>query len=288
MLWNLGSESEEEFVVTLGLVRTPGGMEAISLSSDGKAWIAAVVDADEVSKHWLADVVCASDLVPECPHPFDAFVWVIELMNGGLFCWSVPYLLYGDHYNDANDFQLSVFFQDATISRPKGLYPPTLICKKETREAKRRFLLGVLCHVGSSSDWMAQSSAGCQTDIAMGHVPQSLFGCVLRAGQEARKLHRESVEFDTDIFASDFLESDVYGPSDFMMMPPAFVPPLYSMFLEAAHLRTIIPVMEESKLDATSTMLQEESDRLEVCFKFIASVCHPLFNFSNVSIIIDD
>jgi hypothetical protein len=244
-------------------------MEAISLGVDGNAAFSSVVDADEVSKFWLADVVCAGNLVSEEDnHPMDAFVWIIELLNGALFCWTVPYLT--DGFSQKDDYQLSTFLKEAKISRPKGLYPPTLVCKQENRDAKHRFLLGVLCHIGSSSDWMQQSSAGCQTDIALGHVPQSVFGCVLRAGQSSRNLHRTQVgDFDKDMFSADFLESEVYGPSDFMMSPPAFVPSLYAMFLEAAYLRTEVPVMKETRLDTTSKLLADESSRLAVSAKYV-------------------
>lgn len=256
---------EEEFAVTLGVVRTPGGLEAISLNKDGKAWISTVIDADEVSKVWIADTVCTSKLTPRNKHSIDSFVWVIELMNEELFCWSAPYLTDTNHFDKDNDIPLSLYFNEATTWGKKGLHPPTLVCKRDTREAKKRFLLGILNHIGCSSDWMQQSSSGCQTDIALGHVPQSSFGCVLRAGQISSKLHRTSIgDFDTDIFASDFLETDIYGPGDFLMMPPAFVPSLYAMFLEAAYLRTELPMIEESKIDETTKRLDGETSRLEV------------------------
>jgi hypothetical protein len=255
---------EEEFIATLGVVRTPGGMEAMSLDSNGKAFMASVVDVDEISKFWLADIVSGGQLSSADNHLADAFVWAMEFLNGELFCWSVPYLSSCKSDSDDN-LHLSSYLKEAKIARPKGLYPPTLVCKKEARDTKMHFLLGTICHIGSSSDWMQQTSSGCQTDIALGPVPESKFGCVLRAGQNSRKLHRTVAgQFDTDLFASDFLESEIYGPNDFMMTPPAFVSSLYMMFLEAAYLRTELPIMEESKLDATSKLLHDENSRLTV------------------------
>jgi hypothetical protein len=120
-------------------------------------------------------------------------------------------------------------------------------------------------HVGTSSDWMQQSSSGCQADIAMGPVPRSSYGCGLRAGQGSKKVHRMAIsEFSGEEFSTNVLVSEVYGPSDFLMTPPAFVPSLYSMFLEAAYARTEVAVIEESKAEGSSEVLNEENTRISV------------------------
>jgi hypothetical protein len=260
-------EDTDDTIATLGVVRSPGGIEAVNLSHNNKSYMASVsAEDEEVSKIYLADVICGSNLQP-CQngesHPIDAFVWTIEFLSGEICCWTVPYRLRGA---DDVERQMSSFCQDTQIVRPKGLYPPTLVCKKESREKRKRYMLGIICHIGRSSDWMQQASSGTQTDIALGLVPDSVFGCVLRVGQHARTLHRSGVggDFDTDLFASDFLESEIYGPSEFLMMPPVFVPSLYMLLLEAAHLRTELPIMEESKIEATSELFQDERGRLWV------------------------
>jgi hypothetical protein len=127
-------------------------------------------------------------------------------------------------------------------------------------------MLGVLCHIGNSSDWIEQSTSLNQSDLSMGQVPASNFGCVLSAGQTSKKLHRSSPPgaFDTDAFASDFLDYEVFSPGDFIMAPPAFVLSLYSLFLEAAYIRSEHPAMEETKDDASSELLDEEKKRLSV------------------------
>jgi hypothetical protein len=248
----------ESFVVTLGVARTPGGLEVISLDSANNAWTAPVINAAEVSKVWLVDIVHGGT------RRVDTFVWAVELLNGELFCWSVPSLL-GSADGETDDFRLSWFVKEAEIARPKGLRPPTLVCKRETRNDKRRFLLGILSHVGTSSDWMQQSSSGCQADIAMGPVPRSSYGCGLRAGQGSKTIHRMAIsEFSGEEFSTNVLVSEVYGPSDFLMTPPAFVPSLYSMFLEAAYVRTEVAVIEESKAEGSSEVLDEENTRISV------------------------
>lgn len=261
------NESMEETIATLGVVRSPGGIEAVNLSRNNKAYVASVSNEAEVSKLSLADIICGSNLQSSRDgesHPIDAFVWTIEFLNGEILCWTVPYRLRG---TDDVERQMASFLRGIEIARPKGLDPPTLVCKKESREKRKRYMLGVLCHIGRSSDWMLQSSSGTQSDITLGLVPDSGFGCVLRAGQHARTLHRSGVggDFDTELFASDFLESEVYGPGEFLMMPPVFVPSLYMLLLEAAHLRTELPVIEESKIDATSELAYDEKERLLVC-----------------------
>jgi hypothetical protein len=242
------------------MVRAPGGIEAIALNASGKTSFSPLIDADEVSRVSLADIVHTP------PHTFtdqgpmsNCFVWLIELLSGTIFTWSAPYLLSGA---SEGDFQSASFLRETKIARPKGLRPPTLVCKRESRNG---FLLGTLCHVGTSSDWMQQTSSGCQADICLGNIPRSVFGCVLRAGQTSRNLRRNvDDDFETDIFPADFLEPEVYGPTSFLMTPPVFVSSLYSLFLEAAYLRTEIPVMEESKVNAESTLYDAERGRLKV------------------------
>jgi hypothetical protein len=253
---------EEDFTALVGIVRAPGGIEAIALSSKGKASFSPLIDADEVSRVSLADIVhTPPDKYADQGPMSNCFVWLIELLSGEIFTWSAPYLLSSGA--SEGDFQSTSILRETKITRPKGLRPPTLVCKKESRNA---FLFGTLCHVGTSSDWMLQTSSGCQTDIGLGNIPRSVFGCVLRAGQTSRNLHRNVAEdFETDLFPADFLEPEVYGPTSFMMTPPIFVSSLYSMFLEAAYLRTEIPVMEESKVNTDSALCEAELGRLKVC-----------------------
>lgn len=245
------NEQNEHFVATIGISRTPGGLEVISLDTENRAYISPVVSADEVSKVWLADIVNESGHIASHHWERASCVWAIELINGELFCWSVPCLT-GKCTTEGSEFELDSFSKESTISRPKGLRPPTLVCKRKSRSNKRRFLLGILSHVGTSSDWMQQTSSGCQKDIAMGLIPQSSFGCGLRAGQGSKRVRRLAVtDFDGENFTLEELRSEVYCPSDFLMTPPAFVPSLYSMFLEAAHLRSEVLAAKESNVEAS-------------------------------------
>lgn len=254
---------DEEMIATLGIVRSPGGIETVHLTSTNKVYISSVLDDNEVSKICLADIICDRNRNSSKTGAslIDAFVWTIELLNGQTYCWTVPYRLRG---NDDIDRELAFFLQDraSRVSRPKGMCPPTLVCKKESRDKRKRCMLGIICHIGRSSDWMQQSSSGTQSDIALGLVPDSGFGCVLRAGQHARTLHRSGIggDFDTELFASDFLESEVYGPTEFLMMPPVFVPSIYMLLLEAAYLRSQPPSVSKS----VSDLVDHEKVRLEV------------------------
>lgn len=205
----------------------------------------------------------------------DSFVWTIELLNGQIYCWNVPYRIVGD----VDELQLPLLpKRDGRIHRPDGLNLPAIICKKESRETRHRYFLGTSCHIGSSTDWMQQSSSGTQTDVSLGLVPESEFGCVLRAGQHVRRLHRsgDGSDFDPDLFASDFLESEVYGPSEFLMMPPVFVSSVYMLLLEAAYLQLEVPLEGE---EIASEQRGAKQRRLKVSFwvvcgsRYLLPVC---------------
>lgn len=269
----------EEFVLTLGVVRSSGGIEALCLSYNGRSWFSPVVDADEVSKLWLSDVVCWSRLYDKKKVtliPVDSFNWVIELLNGELYCWSVPFLAEsgcddGEALQPRDMYDLAFLVGEASkgevVSKPKGLAPPSMVCKRPNRETKRRYLLGTLTHIGSSSDWMQQSSYGCRVDTNLGSVPQSSFGCILRAGQSSKRLYRPATgDIDTDLFAKDFMCSEVYKSSEFTMTPPAFLPSLYTMFVEAAYIRSRVVEMlgEESRVGSSLQRLEAERSRLTV------------------------
>ena len=244
------------------MIRAPGGIEAIALGSKQKSWFSTLIDADEVSRVALVDIVHTP------PRTFksqgatsNCFVWLVELLSGAIFTWSAPFLLTDE---SEDEFQSPSFLREPNTAPPKGLRPPTLVRKKESRNS---YLLGTLCHVGTASDWMQQSSSGCQTDISLGNVPRSAFGCVLRAGQTSKNLHRQHVadNFDTDLFPTDFLQPEVYSPTSFMMTPPSFVSSLYSLFLEASYLKTEFSVTDESKADTESSLFDAvECGRLQV------------------------
>ena len=253
--------ADGDFVGLVGIIRAPGGIEAIFLTSSGESKFSSLIDADEVSRIALIDIVHSpSHTFKNQGRASNCFVWLVELLSGAIFTWSAPFLMAGE---SGDDFQSASFLRASKSALPKGLRPPTLVCKKESRND---FLLGTLCHVGNASDWMQQSSPGCQADISLGNVPRSVFGCILRSGQSSRKLHRRHVAdgLDADIFPSDFLKPEVHGPSSFMMTPPAFVPSLYSLFLEAAYLRTEVSAMKESKPNPESVHLDAASRRLQV------------------------
>lgn len=78
---------------------------------------APVVDMADTSKYWLSDVLCQSRLGAKdgvSSSETDAFVWAIELVNGELFCWSVPFLC--EHRSEVSIIACSVSY----------LYAPTL------------------------------------------------------------------------------------------------------------------------------------------------------------------
>ena len=243
----------EDFIVTLGVVRTPGGMHALSVFKYGKTRVAPL-SIFEVSKYQLSDLILTDDLSSTTDKISSVrFVWSIELLNGEVVCWSVPSIVASKlHQFDTLRADYSptedVYFRPRDIKRPKGLGRPFLVCEENSRNNNECWILGTLCVVGSVSGWALQSSPGCQFDIALGQVPQSMFGCVLRSGQNSQKVARSQIgDIDSHIFSSNILKMSTYSQSPFMITPPAFVISLYALLLEAASIRMDL-LSEESPL----------------------------------------
>jgi hypothetical protein len=86
--------TKNEYIATLGVIRTPGGLEAICLCSRGNPLFSPVADWEEISRYWLSDIVCSnniggSEMLPGAG--MDVFVWALRLLDGSLLAWSVPY-----------------------------------------------------------------------------------------------------------------------------------------------------------------------------------------------------
>jgi hypothetical protein len=249
-LENCGIVKEEEMVATLGVVRCPGGLDAIALIG-AKTYSASVLNDGETTNISMSDVVCGRHTEPssEC-HELDAFVWKVEFLTGETYCWIVPYRLNGEK----NDSQTRAYMFDQDINRPKRLRPPTLVGQHE----KWKSAFGVLCHIGTSSSWMQQSSFGTQSDAMLGPVPDSGFGCILRAGQHSRMVHRPSIGGDPQ----KEIDTDLYEPSPFQMTPPVFVPSLYTLLIETAYLRMELQTFDEGVLGGTSKLLGDGIKRI--------------------------
>lgn len=267
----------DDFVVTLGVVRTPGVIEGVCLGCHDNAWFAPIVKS-EVSRYWLTDIIQANDLLKLDGPPIVTFVWAIELLNGDLFCWSVPSVVTCSS-GQMDDWHMSASFKQATIDRPKGLRLASLVCKSKKRDEKKRWLLGSICDLGSASDWVQQASQGSQLDIALGCVPDSSFGCILRSGQGCKQFMRTPIDsVDEDSFSSSLHKTEVFCQSPFLMTPPAFVISLHILLLEAASLRTEIPILEASNLTSTSSLLEAHLHRLKVGASCAPPKCF-LFHF---------
>lgn len=210
----------------------------ISFDNRNKAYTANVVNADEVSKVSLVDTVHSH--TPRV----DTLVWAIELLNGEMFCWSVPSLLSATA-DEGDEFYRLISMERDDILRPPILHAPSLVCKNERRNHIIRYAMGILSNVGASSDWMQQSTSGCQSDVFMGAIPRSPYGCGLRAGQGTKQNRRAGLHITDDDFAVNINISESYRPSNFTITPPAFVPSLYSMFVEIAHRRIRVAEMDD-------------------------------------------
>ncbi|VEU38694.1 unnamed protein product [Pseudo-nitzschia multistriata] len=234
---------DNELLVTLGLNRTSGGMYAYSAFEHGNLRIASLSNL-QVSKYQLSDIVVFGAPSDVDLMPVVKFVWNIELLNGDLVCWSVPSSVAPKH-DQIDDYMADLSIQNETnnqrtpgVKGPKGLRPPFFVCDEKCTNKNERLALGTLCEVGSVSDWAFQSSSGCQTDISLGVVPQSGFGCVLRSGQKSQKFARSQIgDIGSGLFSSNLLDMNTYSQSVFVITPPAFVISLYALLLEAASIR---------------------------------------------------
>jgi len=88
----------------------------MSLASGEGVSFAPVVDMADTSKYWLSDVLCQSRQGAKdgiSSGETDAFVWAVELVNGELFCWSVPFLC--EHQSEVSIIVFSVSYCFAPI-----------------------------------------------------------------------------------------------------------------------------------------------------------------------------
>jgi len=260
-------DSEHDFLVTLGVNRTSGGMHALSVFKDGRSCTANLSNF-QASKCHLSDIVLSEVASNADRKPVVRYAWSIELLNGEILSWHVPSfvapLLQGD------DCEMGILdvqerrFGMPGVKQPKGLCPPILVCNESCASKAERFTLGTLCAVGSVSDWAFQSSSGCQTDISLGSVPQSRFGCVLRCGQKTQKLRRSQIgDIATGTFASNILDMKTYSQSMFSITPPAFVISLYTLLLEAASMQPGSHVEDSKTVEEERSHLKEIESQIQ-------------------------
>ena len=93
----LGKESSslDDIFAIVGIIRTPGGLEACVLSKSKGMQSCYVVESIDIAKFYLGDTVISMDAEgPFCSVGSEAFVWAIQLLDGELLSWSVPYINY--------------------------------------------------------------------------------------------------------------------------------------------------------------------------------------------------
>ena len=237
-----------DFVVTLGVTRTPGGIDAVSVFENGETCVGSLSNA-EVARYQLSDHVASSVLSGASQEPVLIHVWSIELINGDIICWSVPSVdaaqqkrnqieMLGADSPFQENFQEEIKSKLSYTKLPKGLSRPYLVCDRSVLSKNERWTLGTICEVGNVSDWAMQSTFGCQFDISLGQVPQSMFGCIMRCGQNSLKFARSHLrDIDPRIFSSNSIEINTYSQSPFTITPPAFVISLYTLLLEGASIQ---------------------------------------------------
>jgi hypothetical protein len=246
----------DDFAVTLGVVRTPGGLEGVCLGTNGQAWTASVA-MSEVSNYWLSDMIHSNTLLGSDGPPTAHFEWIVKLLNGELICWSVPAIM--PRLNDQIDDWLVV----AEIpGRPKEMPFPSPVGSQSKLTLKKRWLLGTCSPLGKASDWFQQASSDTQTVVSMGHVPESKFGCILQSGPSSLVFPvSQPDEIGVSYGTSD---KQIFCQAPFLMTPPAFATSLHVNLLECASLRVEIENIESSDVSLEETPLSKHKMRLQV------------------------
>ena len=267
---------EVDLIATIGVARSPGGMQALSVFKNGETCASSLTNS-EVSKYQLSDQILSGVFSTINRAPIIRLVWRIELLNGNAICWSAPSIL-GSYPDGLESLRVEPSSMEGIhdntpgSKRSKGLDRPSLVRSKSTLGKNENWLLGTLCEVGSVSDWAIQSTFGCQFDISLGHVPHLMFGCVLRCGQNSQKFSGSRDQLagtDGQIFSSNFLESKSFSQSPFMITPPAFVISLYTLLLELAYIQMDL---KEAKLSSNIDTLKNRLQVRKFC-------CSNLFSF---------
>ena len=275
-----------DFIATLGVVRSPGGLEAVSLLKNGESYFAPL-SRFEVSRYQLSDHIHNGVLQNDKHTQNLKFVWTIELLNGNMICWSVPSnsSIQSDPCDgldaDGSTVTDETYFDLTRTKRIKGLDRPFAIRGENSSCKDEHLILGTICEVGSASDWAIQPTFGCQFDILLGQVPRVPFGCVLRCGQSCQKITSGQVgRIDIQDLSLNFLEFDSFSQSSFSITPPAFVIPLYTLFLEEASIRMDIQAKQRLlHVENLKNRLQVRSSSINH-FSSFARGTHTIFQSS--------
>jgi hypothetical protein len=246
----------DDFVVTLGVFRTPGGLEGVCLGMNGKAWSAPVAKC-EVSKYWLSDLIHSNTLLGSHGPPSAQFAWIVKLTNGEIICWPVPSIM--PHLKDQLDeLQLVAEFPESL----KGMPFPTPLGARTSLTLKKRWLLGTCSALGKASDWIQQASSDTQLVVSMGHVPESKFGCILQSGPSSLAFAASQPEQIG--VSTGTIGKLTFFQASFLMTPPAFVTSLYVNLLECASLQVEFENMESSDVCIDDALLSKYKIRLKV------------------------
>mmetsp|Transcript_24792 Transcript_24792/g.51550 ORF Transcript_24792/g.51550 Transcript_24792/m.51550 type:complete len:887 (-) Transcript_24792:765-3425(-) len=223
-----GAQNDDnlDFVATIGVIRRAStGFDAMAVSASTITAIGSLPISDnvhspaEVSSYWLSDIA----------EKLSTFVWTLQLSDGSLMCWSVPFATTLPQHN--------LLVQSPDDGSFLHLESRNLVHNNS-------LLLGSHCTTGSSETWMQFSNATTKQELSLGTLPGSAFGCILGSGQACRKLHHQlGQDFEKDLFSSDFLGYEVFGPSHFVLSPPAVVTALY-MFLKNSTVSSFLQVQQ--------------------------------------------
>lgn len=151
-------------------------------------------------------------------HCFD---WILQLANGSLVSWSVPYFHEKSAYvaHQRNRENSVKIFNERKYVNPMSLS------------------LGFITAVGTASSWLQQPSKGTRNDHLLGSVPELPFGYVLGVGQSCKRLRGFANELS---FRPDGAEIEILCPGDFLLYPPAFLPSAHSYCVDTIATRSLL------------------------------------------------
>lgn len=156
------------------------------------------------------------------------FVWMIELCDGSVWCWSTP-----------TD-------QTPTSSKSAKTEMPIRL-PSQVGAGDYAHYFGTVSRVGDSAMWLL-GSKNTQQQLAVGCVPSSSYGCVMKGGQIGTNHHR-LIPGDS----SHMLEHEVFSFGKASITTPAYLTSLLN------HLLTPPPTSE----NATKEVLHADKHYLE-------------------------
>jgi hypothetical protein len=235
----------------------------------------------DVSNVWLSDIITEEN-------PTSAtYIWSFELFGGKILSWSVPssgwihakvqegtgsrkFSARTNHSpRKQNSVQSSHNAWSGCVDDGSPFSPSVAVTKPGAKASLLDNFFGSLSFVGNSSMWMHDSVNQSHTDLFVGCVPGSDFGCVLRVGQGSRNLHRKTSDsFDNIVFRSGLLDHEVYCLGDTVVTTPAYTISMANILIDTAVFESAA-ASESEHLEGEQDTQRKVRSACQICLESI-------------------